>query len=187
MMFIGYSRKKASSLDWDLQDFLSFFCILANSCFFGWIQLFCLCFRDHAIFSCFAIAIGWWFETWNLFSILYIRDVIPTPLTKSIIFQDGYCTRNQNYSISIIIWIIFHSYICQLPGVYLEYQRANQLVGGLEHFFYFFPFHIWHVILPIYELHHFSRWWPATSNQPMGNQYIYIIIYIYIIHQIIHY
>ena len=31
------------------------------------------------------------------------------------------------------------------------------LVGGLEHGFYF-PFHIWDVILPIDELHHFSRW-----------------------------
>ena len=31
------------------------------------------------------------------------------------------------------------------------------LVGGSEHEFYF-PFHIWDVILPIDELHHFSRW-----------------------------
>ena len=29
--------------------------------------------------------------------------------------------------------------------------------GGLEHGFYFVPFHIWDVILPIDELHHFSR------------------------------
>ena len=31
------------------------------------------------------------------------------------------------------------------------------LVGGLEHLDYF-SFHIWDVILPIDELHHFSRW-----------------------------
>jgi len=39
------------------------------------------------------------------------------------------------------------------------------LVGGLEHGFYF-PFHIWDVILPIDELHHFSRWLkPPTSDE----------------------
>ena len=32
-----------------------------------------------------------------------------------------------------------------------------KLVGGLEHFLYL-PFHIRDVILPIDELHHFSRW-----------------------------
>jgi hypothetical protein len=31
----------------------------------------------------------------GLFSISFFWDVIPTPLTKSIIFQDGYCTTNQ--------------------------------------------------------------------------------------------
>jgi hypothetical protein len=30
------------------------------------------------------------------------------------------------------------------------------LVGGFKHGFYF-PFHIWDVILPIDELHHFSE------------------------------
>ena len=175
MMFIGYSRKKASSLDWDLQDFLSFFLHLSKQLFFGWIQLFCLCFRNHAIFSCFAIAIGWWFETWNLFSILYIRDVIPTPLTKSIIFQDGYCTSNQNYSISIIIWIIFHSYICQLPGVYLEYQRGKPTGWWFGTFFSI-----------SYMACHPSHWRTpsffkmVTSNQqPANGQPIYIYNYIY--------
>ena len=37
------------------------------------------------------------------------------------------------------------------------------LVGGFEHGFYF-PFHIWDVILPIDELHHFSRW--LLHHQP---------------------
>jgi hypothetical protein len=38
-----------------------------------------------------------------------------------------------------------------------------KLVGGLEHLDYF-PFHIWDVILPIDELHHFSRWF--FNHQP---------------------
>ena len=37
------------------------------------------------------------------------------------------------------------------------------LVGGFKHEFYF-PFHIWDVILPIDELHHFSRW--LLHHQP---------------------
>ena len=32
-----------------------------------------------------------------------------------------------------------------------------------QHDFYF-PFHIWDVILPVDELHHFSRWWNCTTN-----------------------
>ena len=35
--------------------------------------------------------------------------------------------------------------------------------GTME--FYDFPFHIWDVILPIDELHHFSRWWNCTTNR----------------------
>jgi len=38
------------------------------------------------------------------------------------------------------------------------------LVGGLEHEFYV-PCHIWVFILPIDELHHFSRWLKRTTNQ----------------------
>ena len=33
----------------------------------------------------------------------------------------------------------------------------SDLVGGFKHLEYC-PFHIWDVILPIDELHHFSRW-----------------------------
>ena len=36
--------------------------------------------------------------------------------------------------------------------------------GGFKHEFYF-PFHIWDVILPIHELHHFSRW--LLHHQPV--------------------
>ena len=38
------------------------------------------------------------------------------------------------------------------------------LVGGFKHLDYF-PFHIWEVILPIDELHHFSRW--LLHHQPV--------------------
>jgi len=42
------------------------------------------------------------------------------------------------------------------------------LVGGFKHAFYF-PFHVWDVILPIDELHHFSRWLkPPTSWLILG-------------------
>ena len=34
----------------------------------------------------------------------------------------------------------------------------------LDHLDYF-PFHIWDVIVPIDELHHFSRWAHCTTNQ----------------------
>ena len=47
-----------------------------------------------------------------------------------------------------------------------DQRFRRSLVGGLEHGFYF-PFHIWDVILPIDELHHFSRWLKhvKTTNQ----------------------
>ena len=34
-------------------------------------------------------------------------------------------------------------------------KKSPDLVGGLEYDFYF-PFHVWYVILPIDELRHFS-------------------------------
>ena len=33
---------------------------------------------------------AWWLQTWLLLSISKKGDVIPTPLTNSIIFQDGH-------------------------------------------------------------------------------------------------
>ena len=44
-----------------------------------------------------------------------------------------------------------------------EYSILYILVGGFKHEFYF-PFHIWVVILPIDELHCFSRW--LLHHQP---------------------
>ena len=41
---------------------------------------------------------------------------------------------------------------------------VKMLVGGFKHGFSF-PFHIWDVILPIDELHNFSRWAHCTTNQ----------------------
>jgi hypothetical protein len=43
---------------------------------------------------------AWWFQTYEKKQ-FHIWDVIPTPLTKSIIFQDGYCTTNQMWGSSI--------------------------------------------------------------------------------------
>ena len=40
----------------------------------------------------------------------------------------------------------------------------HMLLGGLEHVLNL-PFHIWDAILPIDELHHFSRWLKRTTNQ----------------------
>ena len=46
------------------------------------------------------------------------------------------------------------------------------LVGGFKHGFYL-PFHIWDVILPIDEVHHFSRW--LLHHQPVSH--LNIILY----------
>ena len=46
-------------------------------------------------------------------------------------------------------------------------------VGGLEHGFYF-PFHIWDVILPVDELHHFSRW-AHWNHQPVIDVWIHLL------------
>ena len=47
---------------------------------------------------------------------------------------------------------------------WLFFFQSLLLVGGLEHEFYV-PCHIWVFILPIDELHHFSRWLKRTTNQ----------------------
>ena len=53
-----------------------------------------------------------------------------------------------------------------VPGVPQKGSMGSahpKLVGGFNHEFYF-PFHIWDVILAIDELHHFSRW--LLHHQP---------------------
>jgi hypothetical protein len=45
---------------------------------------------------------GWWFQRWLLFSISLIWDVIPTPLTNSIIFQRGRLNHQPVYKLSNI-------------------------------------------------------------------------------------
>ena len=47
-------------------------------------------------------------------------------------------------------------------------ESTMTLGGGFKHGLYF-PFHIWDVILPIDELHHFSRWF--SNHQPVTNHY----------------
>jgi len=57
------------------------------------------------------------------------------------------------------------------------------LIGGLEHDFYF-PFHIWDVILPIDEVHHFSRW--LLHHQPVGIYILGFAEYFFQIHGPVH-
>ena len=52
---------------------------------------------------------------------------------------------------------------CAVTIIALFKAMVPCLVGGLEHECYF-PFHIWDVILPIDELHDFSRW--LLHHQP---------------------
>ena len=58
-------------------------------------------------------------------------------------------------------------YISSMPIGPLWLVNAH-LVGGLEHVLFSNIFHIWDVILPIDELHHFSRWLKHVQNhQPI--------------------
>ena len=62
-----------------------------------------------------------------------------------------------------LMWRFFS----MIKGLF-ELAKQN-LVGGLEHEFCF-PYHIWDVILPIDELHYFSRCWnhqPETYGVPV--------------------
>ena len=64
-----------------------------------------------------------------------------------------------NYSLTAILGRksaeISHGSI--FPHVMCQFGDVICLVGGFKHGFYC-PFHIWDVILPIDELHHFSGW-----------------------------
>ena len=51
----------------------------------------------------------------------------------------------------------------QFQTMFHHFSHLHYVGGGLEHGFYC-PFHIWYVILPIDELHHFSRW--LLHHQP---------------------
>ena len=66
--------------------------------------------------------------------------------------------RNSQLSPLLLAWflIISHHFSSCLPFLMVSHHFSS-LVGGFKHEFYF-PFHIWDVILPIDELHHFSRW-----------------------------
>ena len=56
-----------------------------------------------------------------------------------------------------------------IPHIYSP--KIGGLVGGFKHEFYV-PFHIWDVILPIDELHHFSRWLKPPTSIIAYNIYI---------------
>ena len=57
---------------------------------------------------------------------------------------------------------LLHSIPLNIPVLFGLYFIFCWLV--VSNIFYF-PFHIWDVILPIDELHDFSRWWNCTTNQ----------------------
>ena len=63
-----------------------------------------------------SINAGWWLVVSTIWTIFHhIWDVIPTPLTNSIIFQDGRHTTNQINSNKILdIRIIIHQLVWKL-------------------------------------------------------------------------
>ena len=56
-------------------------------------------------------------------------------------------------------YITWDNFICTMGSI--DVAVSIYLIGGLEHFY--FPFHIWDVILPIDSI--FSRWAHCTTNQ----------------------
>ena len=82
------------------------------------------------------IQIGWWFQTWILFSISYRMSSFP--LTNSIIFQDGFLTTYHCWSIAISTYFV--DCMVPFPGhgqvdVYNFRRRAfgnNVPNGGLS-------------------------------------------------------
>ena len=48
-----------------------------------------------------------WLVVWNKNFSFHIWDVIPTPLTNSIIFEDGYCTTNQIRTLALFFLLSF--------------------------------------------------------------------------------
>ena len=76
------------------------------------------------------------------------------------------------------IWWVFTSFMHPTLGYYIGCSSSYKLiyndttVGGFKHGFYL-PCHIWDVILPIDEVHHFSRW--LLHHQPVSH--LNIILY----------
>ena len=61
------------------------------------------------------------------------------------------------------LWIPNHTPV-PLPKK-LRLDRATYSGWWFQTMEFYFPFHIWDVILPIDELHHFSRWAHCTTKQ----------------------
>ena len=94
---------------------------------------------------------GWWFQTWLHYFPFHIWDVIPTPLTNSIIFQDGYCTTNQqktgfrkprcHFVVNLTSWLIYRHWYIEIikPSVFI-YHRGFRYIH-LAYWCLFF--HLW--------------------------------------------
>ena len=77
------------------------------------------------------------------------RDPLPAPCTEHVDrFQVPFWGREE----PVVCW-------------WLASPPANLYPNWLVVSNMFYPFHIWDVILPIDELHHFSRWWNSTTKQ----------------------
>ena len=84
------------------------------------------------------------------FELVLVTDAMSA---YQVMIGDGFSRRVRHLDIGIgflQLWILI--------------TQASIFLGCEPHMFYF-PFHIWDVILPIDELHHFSRWLASTTNQ----------------------
>ena len=97
---------------------------------------------------------GWWFGTWLLFSpivgmmiqsdeLIFFRGV-GIPPTRLRDWEKSWEKLRWSWELLKPVWLPIHLETCY-------YDVHFHLVGGLEHGFYF-PLHIWDVILPIDEL-----------------------------------
>ena len=65
---------------------------------------------------------------------------------------------------SAISWVI-SSYYHPLTILLLVIIPISYTAWWFQTFLFYFPFHIWDVILPIDEVNHFSEGWRKTTNQ----------------------
>ena len=79
--------------------------------------------------------------------------------------RDGKATSVDSRIVLPLLWYIVILWIVINPTI-ISNITIDNLVGGFKHGFYC-PFHIWVVILPIEELHRFSRW--LSHHQPAIN------------------
>ena len=97
---------------------------------------------------------GWLWPLWHCFTHMKkpSHEYCKRPVTKKPWFF------NPMFKTIAAVGVHFLRLFCWL------YIPISSGYGGFKHDFYF-PFHIWDVIFPIDELHHFSRWLkPPTSH-----------------------